>query len=402
MVGLHAGGTEFPVELTVTRSPGEPPRYTAWIRDLTEQRRAEAQLNRRTALLERAEQLAGMGSWEWNLETNELLWSQNRFRLFGVEPGDVIPSIEFLIEQALPADRKRLRRMIEIARRTGSMPPLEYRAVLPDGSVRHLRARSTLVEREAGGARRMIGTVEDLTDRRVAERETDAYAAVSEMLDRWESFERSAEALLRGLSEALDYEIAGLWIRDDAVFVNRLQWARAPEEVTEFTETTRRLRFPRGSGLIGRVWEAGEPLSLDNPTMDLAFRRRDAAGRLGIRGGLAVPAQSAEDMVAVLDSYSREEVAVTARLLRSLAAIGQELGRFLVQRQGELVPTRLTRRELEILQLAAHGLSRPEVAERLIVSPATVKTHFENIYAKLGVSDKAAAVATALRQGLIE
>jgi DNA-binding CsgD family transcriptional regulator len=63
--------------------------------------------------------------------------------------------------------------------------------------------------------------------------------------------------------------------------------------------------------------------------------------------------------------------------------------------------TRLTPRELEILQLAADGLSGPDIAEVLVVSPGTVKTHFQNIYKKSGVSDRAAAVAKAMRQGLI-
>jgi DNA-binding CsgD family transcriptional regulator len=62
----------------------------------------------------------------------------------------------------------------------------------------------------------------------------------------------------------------------------------------------------------------------------------------------------------------------------------------------------LTSRELELLRLAADGLSGPQIAEKLVLSPATVRTHFANIYGKLGVGDRAAAVATALRLGLIE
>jgi DNA-binding CsgD family transcriptional regulator len=64
-------------------------------------------------------------------------------------------------------------------------------------------------------------------------------------------------------------------------------------------------------------------------------------------------------------------------------------------------PNPLTVRELEVIQLAADGRSGPEIAERLVVSPGTVKTHFQNIYAKLGISERAGAVAKALRQGLI-
>jgi DNA-binding CsgD family transcriptional regulator len=62
----------------------------------------------------------------------------------------------------------------------------------------------------------------------------------------------------------------------------------------------------------------------------------------------------------------------------------------------------LTPREHEVLQLAADGLSGRNIAERLFVSPGTVKTHFQNIYDKLGARGRSAAVARGLRIGLIE
>jgi DNA-binding CsgD family transcriptional regulator len=62
----------------------------------------------------------------------------------------------------------------------------------------------------------------------------------------------------------------------------------------------------------------------------------------------------------------------------------------------------LTPREQEVLQLAAGGLSGPEIAERLVLSPSTVKTHFGNLYEKLGVGDRTAAVAKGMRLGLID
>jgi two-component system nitrate/nitrite response regulator NarL len=62
----------------------------------------------------------------------------------------------------------------------------------------------------------------------------------------------------------------------------------------------------------------------------------------------------------------------------------------------------LTSREREILSLTAEGLSGPEIGRRLFLSPATVKTHLQHLYGKLGVSDRAAAVAEAMRRGLLE
>jgi two-component system, NarL family, nitrate/nitrite response regulator NarL len=62
----------------------------------------------------------------------------------------------------------------------------------------------------------------------------------------------------------------------------------------------------------------------------------------------------------------------------------------------------LTSREREILALTAQGLLAPEIGRRLYLSPATIKTHLQRLYGKLGVSDRAAAVAEAMRRGLLE
>ena len=62
----------------------------------------------------------------------------------------------------------------------------------------------------------------------------------------------------------------------------------------------------------------------------------------------------------------------------------------------------LTMREREVLALMAEGLSGPQIAERLIVALTTVKSHQARVYEKLGVSDRAAAVAAAIRRGLLE
>lgn len=65
-------------------------------------------------------------------------------------------------------------------------------------------------------------------------------------------------------------------------------------------------------------------------------------------------------------------------------------------------PVPLTPREIEVLTLGAYGRSGPEIAAELVLSPATVKTHFSNIHAKLAVPNRTAAVARALKLGLID
>jgi DNA-binding CsgD family transcriptional regulator len=77
-----------------------------------------------------------------------------------------------------------------------------------------------------------------------------------------------------------------------------------------------------------------------------------------------------------------------------------ELG--VVEEDGLDQSVSLTRREIEVLALASKGLSARQLAEELVLSHDTVRTHFKNIYAKLGVRNRAAAVAKAMRLAMID
>lgn len=97
-----------------------------------------------------------------------------------------------------------------------------------------------------------------------------------------------------------------------------------------------------------------------------------------------------------------ETVAAVARgETRLTPEIQTELVRQIQMRAVEDRPA-LSPREREVLTLIADGLSAPGIAKQLYLSPATVKTHLQSLYEKLGVSDRAAAVATAMRLGMLE
>jgi PAS domain S-box-containing protein len=116
------------------------------------------------AVIDRAEQLARTGSWEWDLESDRLRWSENMYRLLGVRPGEVTPSPEYVLSRMHPADRDRIARELDAARRDGRLPNVTYRVVWPDGGVRWLRAFSELAEKTDGRPTRMVGAVQDVTE----------------------------------------------------------------------------------------------------------------------------------------------------------------------------------------------------------------------------------------------
>jgi DNA-binding CsgD family transcriptional regulator len=95
--------------------------------------------------------------------------------------------------------------------------------------------------------------------------------------------------------------------------------------------------------------------------------------------------------------------ALPGRHVLAFAPSGWPTGEFPAESERQLTSGRpvLTPRELEVVELAAEGRKGPAIADALMVSDTTVKSHFTNIYAKLGVHDRAGAVATAIRLGLI-
>jgi diguanylate cyclase (GGDEF)-like protein/PAS domain S-box-containing protein len=114
--------------------------------------------------LAQAQALARLGSWEWDVATDELSWSDEHFRLLGLEPGSCEPSVERFIAAVHPEDRAAVADAVSTVTAGGSVE-LVFRVVRPGGEVRWVTARS-----EAVTGRPVRGTILDVTEQIVAER----------------------------------------------------------------------------------------------------------------------------------------------------------------------------------------------------------------------------------------
>ncbi len=143
-------------------------------RDLTAQKRADADQRRTLALLAEAERIAHVGSWEWDLASNAMTWTDELYRIYGLEPGAAKPSQDAYLRQIVNEDRERVKQAIRKAREEAVPFSFDHRITRPDGEERVLRAHGAVQRNAAGKPVRLVGTVHDVTAFRKMESELRA------------------------------------------------------------------------------------------------------------------------------------------------------------------------------------------------------------------------------------
>jgi two-component system cell cycle sensor histidine kinase/response regulator CckA len=163
---IHADGSIRHVILTGTPihdQTGHLIRVVGAALDVTEFVAVESELRRMAQLLNEAERMAGLGSWNWCASTHRIEWTDTLYRIFAVAPDTTITP-ELFFDRVHPDDRELVRTSGECLRdeRTRSM---EYRVVWPDGSLRHVCMEVKPVRDDRGQVSSLMGTVQDITAR---------------------------------------------------------------------------------------------------------------------------------------------------------------------------------------------------------------------------------------------
>jgi PAS domain S-box-containing protein len=135
-----------------------------------------------------------------------------------------------------------------------------------------------------------------------------------------------------------------------------------PGDLDAFEAASRGLRFVRGEGLLGRVWESGEPVWTVNLAGESGFRRAAAAHRVGLRSGVILPLRARGEIVGVLSFHSREERPRDPEMLATLIGLGDQLGQFLERRRVE----ETLRRQSALLELAPVAVTVRDAQRRII------------------------------------
>jgi diguanylate cyclase (GGDEF)-like protein/PAS domain S-box-containing protein len=146
-------------------------RMIGTIHDVTDRARAEQELRESEGRLALAQEIAQIGTWEWDVPTGELTWTAEVYRIFGLDPERGPVTFDAYAERIHPDDREAVDEVVRGALSSGEPFELVHRILRPDGVERHVRGLGKTTLYRDGAPVRMTGTVRDVTDEVRAERE---------------------------------------------------------------------------------------------------------------------------------------------------------------------------------------------------------------------------------------
>ena len=164
----HKDGHEIDIEVTTIFLP-ESQQFAAFLRDITERKRAELELRHNQDLLNEAERLGHMGSWELDVASGELWWSDEIYRIFELDPGQFSPTYENFLNVIHPDDRDKVNQAYTQSLQDRAPYDVVHRLRFADGRIKWLREHCTSDFDKAGKALRSVGVVQDITGQKLAE-----------------------------------------------------------------------------------------------------------------------------------------------------------------------------------------------------------------------------------------
>jgi signal transduction histidine kinase/integral membrane sensor domain MASE1 len=186
-----------------------------------------------------------------------------------------------------------------------------------------------------------------MAERATRERRRAADYAVTQILAEARTLAEAAPRILRAVCESLRWDVGLLWTVDPDAGRLRLVdlWHVPSVQVRAFEEMSHTTVYVAGVGLPGRVWSQARPASIEDVMVDANFPRAPAALEAGLHGGVGFPVMLREEVVGVIEFFSREIRRPDADLLQMFATIGGQVGQFMDRQRSAEARARLLESE---------------------------------------------------------
>jgi PAS domain S-box-containing protein len=310
---------------------------TTQLGSLIQRKRAEDSLRKRELQLAQAQRVAQIGSWEWEIDRNEISWSNELYRIFELDRDSFEPSYEAFLGLVHPDDRQRVAGAIQGALECRAPFEFEHRLIRDDGASRIVRCHGEVLTEAEGAAVRMVGTCQDVTERRRSEEQVALVRELALSIGEAETVQHAIELALRAIGERTGWALGQAWI--PAATGSYLECSAAcfagSDRVESFRRRSEAMTFEAGMGLPGVVWSTKKPLWMSDVRSDRRFVRAPLARETGLGAGLGVPVLAHDEVVAVLEFFVFEPCPEDEELVGVVSATAAQLGSLVRRKQTE-------------------------------------------------------------------
>ncbi len=151
--------------VNVISEADKPAMLRGFMFDITVHKQKEAALGLSQQRLIESQQIAQLGHWDWDVVSGELYWSDEHYRICRLEPGQITPSYEAFLDFVHPDDQEEWKNAVARAMSGGNYN-MDHRIILADGEVRYTHGQGQVQFNDAGTPIRMMGTIQDITERK--------------------------------------------------------------------------------------------------------------------------------------------------------------------------------------------------------------------------------------------
>ncbi|HET7672710.1 MAG TPA: PAS domain S-box protein, partial [Burkholderiales bacterium] len=244
----------------------------------------------------------------------------------------------------------------------------EMGRVDPDGEVRFLSVSGEPMYDIQGRFVGYRGVGREVTERRREERLVALEHAVSRSLAEAKGVPSALGGVMRAICEAENWECARYFQLDEAANVMRCEetWASGSGPLARFAESSRGIAIAPGQGLIGHVWQTGEPVWSSDVSKDPRSSRVTRVRDAGVHGAFIFPVTFEGRTVGVLSMSSSTVRRPDERLMRTMRVVGAQIGQFLQRKHAEAALAESERRFRQTFELAASGMAHVDLGGRFI------------------------------------
>ena len=282
----------------------------------------------------------GDGVWDWDMEAGTAYFSKRWKEILGFADDEIGTSADEWSKRVHPEDLPKVMANIQahMDARTDSAS-VEFRMQCKDGAWKWILGRGVVVGRnESGKPVRLIGTNADISARKRSEVLLALEHAIARALALENEASTGLKAVMRIICESMNWARSTCWRVDEAAGVMRFEeyWdSPGLKDLESYTEHSRNVVFAPGSGLVGRVWQSGEPIWVADFSSDPRVVQQALGREIGMHAVFVLPVMSEGRTIGALAFFCQEVREPDERLLGLAKVIGSELGQFLQRKRAE-------------------------------------------------------------------